>query len=152
MVFRPRLASALLLGLLAGGCAHTNNGSKRITVHEAQVEEDQALLAVELSYEPKLERQVELQLGLRVSGITETNKLVAEVYIKGFNVEDGNTRWEGFVPPRQPQKFKVLLAMPDGIEEARATIQLSRSRDSEVLMEKVLEFKVDADGVVRAAE
>jgi len=151
MALRSLLASTLLLGLISGACAHKKAGAEQTTVHEAQVEDDDALLAINLSYEPKGERQVELNLGMRVSGITETNKLVAEVYIKGFNVEDGTTRWEGFVPPRQPQKFRVRLAVPEGISEARATVQLSRSRDSHVLMEKVLEFKVDSNGVLRAA-
>ncbi len=151
MLSRLVLVPSLVLGLTTSACAHKDAGSKRVTVHEAVVEEGEAVVSVDLSYEAKGPRQVELRLAMRVNGIVETSKLVGEVYIKGFNVETGTTRWEGFVPPRQPQKFSVVLGVPEGIEDARATVQLSRSQDSQILMEQELNFNVDGD-VVRLVE
>ncbi len=147
-----RVALTALLVLSPAACAHKGNGSSRTTIHEGVVDDGEAVLAVKLSYEAVQPRQVELRLGMRVSGIVETNKLVAEVYIKGFNVEDGTTQWEGFVPPRQPQKFSVVLAVPEGINEARATVRLSRSQDSEVLMERELNFTVADNGELSLTE
>ncbi len=79
----------------------------------------------------------------------ETNKLVAETYIRHFNVESGDTRWDGFVPPRQPQTIRLLLAIPESQERATAIVNLNRSHDSYPLMREELTFVVDAAGQVR---
>lgn len=131
------------------GCAHKPVGGP-ISVRSESVKEDSAELFLDLTYEPKGDRQVELVLKMRVGGIVETNKLVAEVYIQGFNVEgNGATRWDGFVPPRTPQTFRVLLTVADGFDEASATVLLSRSHDSNQLLREELHFVVGDDGVVR---
>lgn len=140
-----RLATLLLTTLLA--CAHKPAGAP-IELHRETVKEDRAELALELAYAPKAARQLELTLKMRVSGLAETNKLVAEVFIQGFNVEGGSTRWDGFVPPRQPQTFRVLLSIPDDRDEATATLSLVRSHDSHSLLRQVLNFRVGDDGVV----
>jgi hypothetical protein len=129
-------------------CAHKSDGAA-VSLRRETVQEDKAQLSYELSYQPKGARKVELVLKLRVSGLEETNKLVAETYIKGFNIESGSTRWDGFVPPRQPQTVRVLLSIPEGNESASATVMLSRSHDSFSLLREELSFVVDADGQVR---
>jgi len=140
----PLALAALLLG-----CAHKSVGGP-VSVRSESVKEDDAELFLDLTYEPKGARQIELVLKMRVGGIVETNKLVAEVYIKGFNVEgNGATRWDGFVPPRTPQTFRVLLTVADGFDEASATVMLSRSQDSNQLLREELSFTVDAEGNVR---
>ena len=88
---------ALLLSVLLLACAHKSGGAEPAVIRDETVKEDQAELALELAWRPVAPRQVELVLKMRVIGIVETNKLVAEVYINGFNVEDGHTRWDGFV-------------------------------------------------------
>ena len=140
-----RLAPLLLTCLLA--CAH-QEATGPVSLHADQVTEGDAQLSVELLYEPTGPRKVKLMLKMRVSGVNETEKLVGEVYIHGFNVEEGATRWDGFVPPRQPQTFEVTLAIPDGNDSATATVSLSRSHDSEVLIRQDLEFTVDAEGTI----
>lgn len=142
---RP-LALVLLAALL--GCAHQSS-SGPVSLRSETVKEDAAELVLDLSFEPKGQRQVELVLKMRVVGIVETNKLVAEVYIKGFNVEGGGaTRWDGFVPPRQPQTFRLLLSVADGFDTADATVMLSRSLDSNQLLREELSFTVDEAGIV----
>lgn len=140
-----RLAPLLLT--LALACAH-KGGAGPTTLRSETVKEDKAELIYELSYEPKGNRQVEIVLKMRVNGLEETNKLVAEIYMRHFNIEDGSARWDGFVPPRQPQTMRVLLAMPEGIEESTATVMLSRSHDSFPLLREELTFTADAAGLV----
>lgn len=141
--FAPVLLAALLLG-----CAHRSSGGP-VSLRSETVKEDSADLVLDLTYEPKGARKVELVLKMRVNGIVETNKLVAEVYVKGgFNIESNSTRWDGFVPPRQPQTFRVLLAVADGFDTAEATVMLSRSQDSNLLLREELSFTVDDKGIV----
>ncbi|MBZ5711590.1 hypothetical protein [Nannocystis pusilla] len=143
-----RSAMPLALAALLLGCAHKSVGGP-VSVRSESVKEDDAELFLDLTYEPRGPRQVELVLKMRVGGIVETNKLVAEVYIQGFNVEgSGATRWDGFVPPRTPQTFRVLLTVADGFDEASATVMLSRSQDSNQLLREELTFAVDAEGRV----
>lgn len=139
------------LSALLVACAHTSGGGQPTVLRDETVQEDRAELALELGWAPKGPRQVELVLKMRVVGIVETNKLVAEVYINGFNVEDGHTRWDGFVPPRQPQTFRVVLSIPEEKESATARLTLSRSNDSFQLLREELAFSVDAAGTVTLA-
>ena len=138
---------APLLFALVIACAH-KGGAGPTALRSETVKEDRAELVYELSYEPKGARQVELVLKLRVNGLEETNKLVAEIYIRHFNIESGSARWDGFVPPRQPQTVRVLLAIPEGQEESTATVMLSRSHDSLPLLREELTFGVDEQGRV----
>jgi hypothetical protein len=141
-----RLAPVLLLTLMA--CAHAPQ-SAPIALRSETVQEDKSQLSYELTYEPKGPRQIELVLKMNVIGLVETNKLVAETYVRFFNIEAGNARWEGFVPPRQPQTMRVLLSVHEGAETASATVMLSRSHDSLPLLREELTFVVDDKGVVR---
>jgi len=145
-----RLALLLLTTLTATitACAHAPKTAP-VSLRAETVPEDKAQLTFELLYEPKGNRKVELVLKLSVTGLEETNKLVAETYTRHFNVESGNTRWDGFVPPRQPQTIRLLLAIPEAQERASATVNLNRSHDSYPLMREELTFVVDADGMVR---
>ncbi len=143
------LRLALLLTTLTSmtACAHAPR-SAPISLRSETVPEDKAQLSFELLYEPRGGRKVELVLKLSVTGLEETNKLVAETYIRHFNVESGSTRWEGFVPPRQPQTIRLLLAIPEGQERSTATVNLSRSHDSYPLMREELTFVIGPDGNV----
>lgn len=141
-----RLAPVLLVTLMA--CAHQPQ-SAPITLRSDTVQEDKSQLAYALTYEPKGPRQVELVLKMNVVGLVETSKLVAEAYVRFFNLEAGNLRWEGFVPPRQPQTLRMLLSFHDGADTASATVMLSRSHDSLPLLREELTFVVDDKGVVR---
>lgn len=147
---RAMLRHALLLTLLLTptACAHAPQGGP-ISVRKETVPEDKAELSFELLWEPKGARKVELVLKLSVTGLVETNKLVAETFIRHFNVEDGDTRWDGFVPPRQPQTIRLLLAIPEGQERSTATVNLSRSHDSYPLMREEMTFVADEAGQVR---
>lgn len=141
-----RLAFFLALGVLA--CAHKPAG-EATSLKSETVQEDKAEVAFELLYAAKGDRKVELILKMRVNGLVESNKLVAEVYAQGgFNVDDGSTRWDGFLPPRQPQTFRVTLVIPEGFETGTASVSLTRSHDSLSLLKETLTFKVDAAGTV----
>ena len=142
------LRPALLLFTLATACAHAPQGGP-ISVRSETVAEEKAQVSFALTYEPKGPRQVELVIKLSVSGLEESNKLVAETYIRHFNVESGDTRWDGFVPPRQPQTIRLLLAIPEGQERATAIVNLNRSQDSYPLMREEMTFVVDDKGQVR---
>jgi hypothetical protein len=141
------LAPLLLTCLLA--CAHQGPAGP-VSLYSDSVTEGEAELSLDLLYEPAGARQVTLILKMRVSGLSETQKLVGEVLMHGFNVERGSTRWDGFVPPRQPQTFEVTLGIPEDSDRASATLTLSRSHDSLVLLREELEFTVDAAGQVSA--
>lgn len=145
-----RLAFCLSMLVLAApaACAHKSAGGATSLKTET-VQEDKAEVAFELLYEPKGDRKVELILKMRVNGLVESNKLVAEVYAQGgFNIEDSG-RWDGFLPPRQPQTFRVTLVVPDGFETGTATISLTRSHDSFSLLKETLTFAVDDKGTVK---
>lgn len=141
------MTSLLFVTLLACACAHKGGGGA-VSLFDETVQEDKAQVAVTLTWEAKGPRTVELVLKMRVIGPQESNKLVAETYIRGFNVEDGNARWDGFVPPRDPQTVRLLLSIPEDKQEATATVNLSRSHDSFSLLKQALTFVVDASGVV----
>ncbi len=141
-----RLAVLLLTSLLA--CAHKSAGEP-IELRRETVKEDQAEVALELTYAPKGARQVEIMLKMQVVGLVESNKLVVDMFVQGFNIEDGHTRWDGFVLPRQPQTFRVLLSIPEDREEATAKLSLVRSNDSHPLLREELSFRVGEDGVVK---
>ncbi len=113
------------------------------------VQDDKAEIVLDLSYAAPAAREVELTLKLRVNGLEESNKLVVETYIRGFNVESGDTRWDGFVPPRTPQTVRLRLSIPDGNDEATATVNVNRSHDSMSLLRRELTFVVANDGNVR---
>lgn len=142
-----RLAVLLLTSLLA--CAHKSAGEP-IELRRETVKEEQAEVALELMYAPKGARQIEITLKMQVVGLVETNKLVVDMFVQGFNVEDGHTRWDGFVLPRQPQTFRVLLSIPEDREEATAKLSLVRSNDSHPLLREELSFRVGEDGVVKS--
>lgn len=140
---------AFLLSVLLLACAHKGEGGATSLKSET-VQEDKAEVAFELLYEAKGARKVELILKMRVNGLVESNKLVAEVYVQGgFNIEDGSTRWDGFLPPRQPQTFRVTLVIPDGFDTGTAEIKLTRSHDSFSLLKETLTFVVDDKGTVK---
>jgi hypothetical protein len=142
-----RLVPLLLMIVLA--CAHKASDGPTVLKNET-VMEDKAEVVYELAYAAKGSRKVELVLKMRVNGLVETSKLVAEVYVQGgFNVDDSGTRWDGFLPPRQPQTFRVGLVIPEGFDTATATISLTRSHDSFSLMKETLTFTVDDKGVVK---
>lgn len=143
------MTSLLLVTLLAcvTGCAHKEAGGAT-SLFDETVQEDKAQVAVKLTWEAKGPRKLELVLRMQVIGPQESNKLVAETYIRHFNVEEGNTRWDGFIPPRDPQTVRLVLSIPDGQQEAVATVNLSRSQDSFSLLKQELTFVVDGAGVV----
>jgi len=146
VMLRPALL--LITTLMSTVCAHAPKAGP-VSLRAETVPEDKAQLSFELLYEAKGARRVELVLKLSVSGLAETNKLVAETYIRHFNVESGDTRWDGFVPPRQPQTIRLLLAIPESQPSATAIVNLNRSHDSYPLMREEITFVVDADGMVR---
>ena len=146
VMLRPALI--LLTTLMTSACAHAPKTGP-VSLRAETVPEDKAQLSFELLYEAKGARKVELVLKLSVSGLEETNKLVAETYIRHFNVEEGDTRWDGFVPPRQPPTIRLLLAIPESQQQATAIVNLNRSHDSYPLMREELTFVVGADGMVR---
>lgn len=147
-----RHAPLLLALTLTPACAHKEAASGAKQLYSEVVTEGASDLSIELTYEPAGSRTAALILRLQLVGIEETDKLVAEVYLHGLNIEDGSTRWEGFVPPRQPQSYRVALSVPEGSSEATATFSLQRSHDSHVLLHRELAFAVDASGQVTVRE
>jgi hypothetical protein len=156
MARRPKLP---LLGtllasvpLLAGADACATKGAAGPTpIYSDTVQVGPADLAIDITHEAKGERKLEITMKMRVTGLEETEKLVADVFISGFNVEEGATHWDGFVPPRQPQTHSVLLAVPEGTDKATATVQIQRSHDSFLLVREELEFTVSANGLIQPA-
>lgn len=139
---------AVLLPAMLVCCAHKAE-DVAVSLKSETVQEDKAEVAFELLYAAKGARKVELILKMRVNGLVESNKLVAEVYAQGgFNIEEGSTRWDGFLPPRQPQTFRVTLVVPDGFDSGTATVSLTRSHDSFPLLKETLTFAVDDKGVL----
>ncbi len=119
-----------------------------VSVFADTVDVGGASLNVDVTRETTEPRKLKITLRMRVNGMEETEKLVADVHIAGFNVDEGSTHWDGFVPPRQPQTFAVLLSVPEGIDTAKATVKLLRSRDSMLLLHEELNFAVSESGEV----
>ncbi|MEZ4385848.1 MAG: hypothetical protein R3A79_31305 [Nannocystaceae bacterium] len=152
MAPRPKrlLLAALPALALAGACA--NRGAAGPTpIYSDTVQVGPADLAIDITHQAMGKRQLEIKMKMRVTGVDETEKLVADVFISGFNVEEGSTHWDGFVPPRQPQTHVVLLSIPEGTKEAAATVQIQRSHDSLLLVREELAFTVDDRGLVTPA-
>jgi hypothetical protein len=122
-----------------------------VTLQTTTVDDAGAPLRAEFSFLAKGKRQVDIIIKLVNSGIEESEKLVADVQIQGFDIVTGSTHWDGFVPPRQPQSHTVHLVVAEGFDQATAEITLRRSADSKMLMSEVLELTVGEDGRVHAA-
>lgn len=152
---RPSLLPLALLVALASplglGCAG-KSAAGPTPIFTDTVEVGPAKVQVELTHETPGTRQVVITLRMRNLGMEETEKLVADVLVTGgFNIEEGSTHWEGFVPPRQPQTFTVRLVVPEGHESASATVSLLRSLDSLVLVKEELKFTVSEGGAITPA-
>ncbi|MCA9635559.1 MAG: hypothetical protein KC420_05930 [Myxococcales bacterium] len=145
------LLAALVAPLGLAGCA--GKGAAAPTpIFTDTVEVGAAKIQVEFTHETPGKRQVLIKLKMRNLGMEETEKLVADVHVTGgFNIEEGSTHWEGFVPPRQPQTFTVRLVVPEGHETASATVTLLRSLDSLVLVKEDVEFTVSEGGAIKPA-
>lgn len=141
------LAALLTLDV---GCAGKTAGGPT-PIYNETIDVGTASVQVELAHEARGARKVAITLKMRNLGVVDTEKLVADVHIVGFNIEEGSTHWDGFAPPRQPQTFTVLLSVPEGTETASATVSLLRSHDSMVLVREELDFKISDAGVITPA-
>lgn len=137
----------LLVLACLSACASTQ-ASGPVSVFADTVDVGGASLNVDVTHESREPRKLEIKLKMRVNGMEETEKLVADVHISGFNIDEGSTHWDGFVPPRQPQTFTVLLSVPEGIDSAKATVKLLRSRDSMLLVHEELNFAISESGAI----
>ncbi|MCP5068464.1 MAG: hypothetical protein GY946_18030 [bacterium] len=107
-------------------------------------------MTIDLSYQAKSNRQVDIIMKFTNSSIEESEKITSEVTIQGFNIVEGGLFWDGFVPPRQPQSHTVHLVVAEGFDAARAEITVRRAADSTVLVAESLQLTVGADGRVQA--
>jgi len=129
-------------------CASSNQASGPVPVFADTVDVGAASLNVDITHDAKEPRKLEIKLKMRVNGVEETEKLVADVHISGFNVDEGSTHWDGFILPREPQTFTVLLSVPEGVDTAKATVKLQRSRDSMLLIHEELNFAISESGTI----
>jgi PhoPQ-activated pathogenicity-related protein len=140
-------ATILLGALLVASCA-SKGPAGPVEVRTATIAGQS--LSIALSYEVVKPREVTLILRLRTSAIEASDRLVADVMIKGFDLAEGSPRWSGFVPPRQPQTHRVVLAIPEDINHAKATVVLKDSSSSQVLLSEELSFSVSDSGKISA--
>lgn len=125
------------------------NQSGPTTVATETASDGPAMLEVAFAYEAKGDREMELVLDMRAVGIEEMDKIVVQVEVGDFHLVDGNLRWTGFVPPRDPKKYRVRLRAVDGTDNPTVNVVVSRSHDSKLLLNESLDFTVDG-GVVKA--
>jgi hypothetical protein len=147
-----RTCVALLAGSMLFGCAGAKT-TGAVTLRSEQIDRAGSPITVDLSYEAKGERRVDITLRFVNTGIQDTDRLVANVQVKGgFDIHSGSTRWQGFVHPRQPESYTVRLVVAEGFDRASAEVTVMRSADSKVLLREPLEFAVKADGQVGAVQ
>jgi hypothetical protein len=141
---------AVLLPVLAGlvvGCKRTPAGPT--TVATDSFTDGAAMVEVELGFSPAGPREIDLVVDLRAVGVEQMDRVVVQLEVGDFHLVDGDARWSGFVPPRDPQRHTVRLVAVDGQDAPRLPVSISRSRDSHVLFSTVLDLRV-VDDVVRA--
>jgi hypothetical protein len=128
-------------------CKKTQSGPTTVATQTAN--DGPAMVEVAFAYQAKGDREVELVLDMRAVGIEEMDKIVVQVEVGDFHLVDGNLRWTGFVPPRDPKKYRVRLRAVDGNDEPTLNVTVSRSHDSKLLLSESLAFRVDG-GTVKA--
>lgn len=140
----------LLTTLLLTACAKPVTGP--VSIRSLDVDELGTPVKIDLSYESKGNRKLDVIVKLVNTGIEETEKVVANVQVKGgFDIDEGSTRWEGFVRPRQPEMHVTHLVVAEGFDEAACEVSVMRSQDSKMLVVEQLSFEIAGDGKVRAA-
>lgn len=143
------MRSVLLASLLLTACATAVTGP--VAIRSVDVEDVGPPVQVDLSYEAKGNRKVDVVVRLVNTGIEESEKIVANIQVKGgFDIDSGATRWEGFVRPRQPETHTAHLIVAEDFETADCQVTVVRSQDSKMLVMEDLSFSVGADGQVKA--
>lgn len=141
------LAWVVALAAFVPACKKAQTGPTTVATETAT--DGSAMLEIAFAYEAKGDREMELVLDMRAVGVEQMEKIVVQVEVGDFHLVDGNLRWTGFVPPRDPKKFRVRLRAIDEADAPTLDIDVTRSHDSHPLMSETLEFQV-VDGVVKA--
>jgi len=113
-------------------------GTERVVDESGQI--DVRIEAVE-----RPSSEVELAFELVALGTEEMDKLVLEVVLDEMILVEGAGQWDGFVPPRQPQKHRVVVKPLEDATEPTVRINVSRFRDSRLLMQRVVRFSPQGD-------
>ena len=91
--------------------------------------------------------ETELSFKLQAVGTEEMDKIALDVAVDEMYVIEGTAQWSGFVPPRQPQSHRVVVTPINDAAAPRVRITVSRFRDSEVLMQREIQFSPDGQHI-----
>ena len=125
-----------VLALLAALACKPEAAAGPVDLVSGTVSDDIGEVKVDIKYRPGAGRAFDLVIELNALGLEEMDKLVVDVTVDGIVVVGGETQWSGFVPPRQPQKHEVGLQLGDDMDEGTVEVNVTRSRDSKLLLQK----------------
>ena len=133
-----RLAHALAVALaLSTVVACKPEGTAGpVDLSSGTASDDSGEINVDIGYLPGTGREFEVVIALNALGLEEMDKLAVDLTLEGIIVVEGGTAWSGFVPPRQPQKHSVALRLADDVDEGIALVNVTRSRDSKLLLQQ----------------
>lgn len=141
----PRLALILLVALAS--CKKPPATTSPIELATEEIVEGDKKVKVEIGYLAAPEREVEIVVHLQAIGIEEMDKLVVDITVDGFVLVAGEPEWTGFVAPRIPIRHKASFRMLEGAEAGTLNVKVSRSDNSQVLLERALAFVGEGDRV-----
>lgn len=138
----------LAIALVVVACRKQDADSTTpIEMARERITDADATIELKISYRALPQREIELIAALSAVGIVETEKLVVDVLVDGFVLVGGEPQWSGFVAPRQPIKHRTSFRLLDGNDSSALTLSVHRSRNSEVLFERRIEFASDGERV-----
>lgn len=147
-----RLGLSFVTALVLVACRKDTGTTSPVEVVTTQIADGDATVQLDVGYRALPEREVELVASLSAVGIVESEKLVVDVLVDGFVLVAGEPQWAGFVAPRQPIKHRTSFRMLDGHDAGALTLTVQRSRNSEVLFERRIEFTAEGDRVQAVAD
>lgn len=142
-----RIVCATCLALIAAGC-EKQQASTVTPLDSDTISDPSGEARVEIAYQPKGSDEIEIIVKLNALGTEEMDKVVVDVAMDGFHVADGASQWQGFIPPRQPQTYRVVLGLLHESTGGTVRVSVSRSHDSFLLMHRELTFE-KTDGGLR---
>lgn len=142
-----RVSAFVAAVLMFVGCSKGPQGPQLQPVVKETVSDGAADFDVEVGVRELPPEQVEIVVELAAIGIEQSEKVVVDVVTEGFVIMDGTKEWTGFVRPREHYEHRVAFKLLDDVQHARATVEVRRSINSELLWEAPIEFTRAENGV-----
>lgn len=144
---RVHIGIALALATLAIVSSCDKPSTSPLDLGTETLSDGSGTVTVEMTLLDRPGTETELSFRLQAVGTEEMDKIALDVAVDEMFLVEGVAQWSGFVPPRQPQSHRVVVKPIDNATAPRVRISVSRFRDSEVLMQREVQFSPDGQHV-----